>query len=138
MGKVSPAWMPKDYFKKGTVVTKQEDLKPTWPFEITEKLARWFYTNSVVKITHHWKFTGVDTADYWIECHPDNKGNPKRVDTSFFTYNRYLEFNPDHRCLIQFKKHTGMLQRIEELDKWEKKHKRERRDYERLKKKFED
>jgi hypothetical protein len=105
--------------------------RPIWNYDINKdsfsKLLR-----SVKKITHHWKFTGEDTAEDWVEFHFDNgkMKKPKGFDELFI-------YRPDFRCLFQLNYNGEKAEKqLESIKKWEIKNKREIAEYERLKKKF--
>ena len=120
------------------MVKKADEPCPEWPFEVDFDLAKWLLDYHIVKITHHWSMTGVDTSKDWIELHADGKSK-RQVNTSFFSNQREFGFEPDHASLIQLKSyiHPDMHERIEEIRKWNKRNARERSEYKRLRAKFE-
>lgn len=112
-----------------------DDTRPEWKHETPEPLARWLVSRAVTKITHHWRFTGEDTSENWIELHTD-KNEKRRVASGFLNVSREFEFCPDHARLVRERTYSGVRESIEKIDAWEKKNARDRSEYERLKVKF--
>lgn len=110
------------------------DIRPEWPYDLTEEQFRWL-RQSITKITHHWAMTGNDTAEDWIELHAANES--RRFNTQFLDGNDLFCYKPNWRELVQPTwKGEQALKRYEEIQAWEKKNQRDRSEYERLKKEF--
>lgn len=115
------------------------DERPAWKYELSEAEVRWFIDGSITKITHHWEFTDVDKSRDWIELHKGKEGAGKRsFPSNFLNTNGYFEFRPNWRELVE-PTYLGKqaIKDLEAIDAWEKKHKRDRAEFERLKAKFE-
>lgn len=112
------------------------DSRPKWSHDTPEALARWLVSNFVTKITHHWRMTGPDTSEDWIELHSEKE--KRRVNTYFFSDNHDFSFSPYHAGLVQVRNKypESVRQTIDKIDLWEKANARDRADFERLKKKF--
>ena len=122
-----------------------EETRPLWPHNVSEDLARWVYSHTITKITHHWRMTSADTAEDWLELHAlkGDKKEPvsRRIGTRELQCGNHwhaqdgIIFSPDHARLV----HTAgkVVETIHKIDEWEKRHKADRAEYERLKKKFE-
>lgn len=110
------------------------DERPKWPHKVPEETARWLLNNTVTTITHHWEFTGPDTSRDWLVLHGEK--SKEAFATCFFDLYPYeVSFRPDHAGLVQVA--PNVRETIRKIDAWEKAHARERREYERLKRKFE-
>ncbi|WP_202306462.1 hypothetical protein [Mesorhizobium sp. L-8-10] len=100
----------------------------------------WLAAGFITKITHHWRMTGVDTSEDWIELHrgkSDGTKERRRFPSSFLNTNGYFEFRPNWRQLVTpTYRGENAIKDLEAIDAWEKKHARQRAEYERLKKKF--
>ncbi len=107
--------------------------RPAWPFKVPFQFALWLRTGPVTKITHHWKMTGVDTSDNWIELHIGMESRKCPVDISG-NYSSEVKFNPDHARLVHLR--DDISARIEEIAKWEKRENRDIAQYKRLRKKL--
>jgi hypothetical protein len=105
------------------------DQRPVWVFKdaVPEELARWIWGNPVTKITHHWEYTGADTARYWLELHAD-KGKRRIPDTRL---PRGVNFAPNHAGLLRLDQSVEDL--LHKIAAWEKKHEHEIAEYERMK-----
>jgi hypothetical protein len=104
------------------------DLRPAWTFKnLPEDLARWIWGNPVTKITHHWQFTGEDTARYWLELHAKNgkRSTPNAALPSG------VNFAPNHAGLLRLDESVESL--LRKIEAWEKKHERDIAEYERMK-----
>lgn len=112
----------------------QEDKRPEWLHRTPEDLARWLVGHRVIKIAHHWEFTGVDTSRNWITLHSDQE--KRDVSSDFFRNNSEFVFDPDHAGLVSERPYGRVRDTIEAIDKWEKANARDRSEYERLKVKF--
>jgi hypothetical protein len=110
------------------------DVRPEWEYSISESDFAWLL-QSIVKITHHWAQTGNDTAEDWIELHTHN--DKKRFNTGFLNGNDLFCYKPNWRELVQPTWNGDQAKkRYEEIQVWEKKNQRDRSEFERLKKKF--
>lgn len=115
------------------MATTTATTRPAWRHKTPEEFARWMHNNPIVKITHDWTMTGVDTSDYWLTLHPKT-GNPRRAPPlpPSFSANGEVEFRPNHNGLISLRAdvssdlfkiieweqaHAGKLQQFNELKK---------------------
>jgi hypothetical protein len=121
-----------------------EDKRPAWSCQTPEELARWLAGHTITKITHHWEFTSEDTSKEWIELHANeasmgekDKWVSRKVASNFLgtDYHSEFKFSPDHARLVQTS--DKVRSNIEAIDKWEAKNKRDRAEFDRLKRKFE-
>jgi hypothetical protein len=110
-----------------------DEKRPDWDFPLTELQVK-NLNQLIVKITHHWEMTGVDTSRNWIEFHPD-KGKPFVAPHG---WQRLFEFSGTHHNTLIVPNYHGerAIRRLDEIKAFEKKHARERSEYERLKAKF--
>lgn len=113
-----------------------DNERPSWKCKTPEETARWLWASPVVTIDHRWEMTGVDTSRDWIILERKD-GARREFPSGYFGNNPEFEFAPDHRTLIRQKPHSGVWDNIQAIDAWEKRHKRERGEYERLRRKFE-
>ncbi len=116
----------------------ESEQRPAWPFDLREDDARWLLKHHINQIEHHWKFTSVDTSEEWLEfvCRAA-QGQPearRRFEIHIFD-TRGIHWRPSHAGLIDVAK--DIRDRIQAIDNFEAKHKRERAQYERLRAKFE-
>jgi len=122
----------------------ETETRPAWKHKTSEELARWIASHSIIKITHGWEMTSADTADNWIELHAKvsqdgkaEKWEMRRVPSNFLTESNYgaeFSFRPDHARLVKVSQ--AVRDSIDAIDKFEAKNKRERAEFERLKRKF--
>lgn len=120
-------------------MTKDEkDARPVWPHsEITERDFRTIVRiGMVTKVEAKWEFTGVDTADSWLEVTSSN-GKTAVLPAA---WGAVLEFvGLAHSPGLFELNYLG--ERCEKslaaIDAWERKNAADRRAYERLKAKFE-
>lgn len=110
--------------------------RPKWPYKTPEELVRWIFSSAIKKITHHWRMTGNDTSEDWLLFH-NEKGEERRMPTRFEAVYPEVRFDPDHARLIQLKGYPDVWETIRQIDAWEKANDHDRREYERLKVKFE-
>lgn len=109
-----------------------EDQRPEWPYKLSMKHLAMF-DRSIKKIEHRWKFTSEDTAEDWVEFSGDKFKNVRMPDG----FKELFEYKPDYWCLFGLTYQGEKAVKLsEEIEKFDKKHKRERAQYERLKRKF--
>lgn len=108
-----------------------ETARPLWPFKVPEDFARWLAGGSVTKITHHWRFTGVDTSEDWIEFHIGKEARrcPVRLDQF-----GEIAFLPDHRQLVRLR--GDVRERLQEIAAWETRESKDIAEYKRLARKL--
>lgn len=106
--------------------------KPKWPFDMPEEFARWMASGRVTKITHHWRFTGVDTSEDWIEFHIGKES--RRCPVRSWGSGGEVVFRPDHCRLVALR--DDVLERVKEIEAWEKSEARDIAEYQRLTKKL--
>lgn len=112
----------------------KEDNRPAWPYEISEDdmyLLGCFITG----IRHKRAMIDIDKSESWIELQAIGSEEWRKMPG---TAMQYVNFDPIHWSSLFSLTYKGReaLKRLEEIKKWEEKNKRERREYERLKKKF--
>lgn len=115
------------------------DERPAWRHTLSETDVRWFAEGSITMISHHWEMTGVDTSRDWIDLHKGKEDETKKRSfaSNFLSTNGYFEFRPNWRELVTpTYRGEQAIKDLEAIDVWEKKHKRERAEFERLKVKF--
>lgn len=117
---------------------KITDEKPKWDFKTPIEIARWLSSHDVKRIDFmdwHDGF-GVQSKQWMVWW----DGKAKLLDVPYKTLEiqstAEVKFEPDYRGLVHMD--TRLVDRLDAIDKWEAKNKKERRDYERLKKKFGD
>lgn len=123
-----------------------DDVRPAWPYHISFELAQFILYNTIKSIDHKWSMVGVDDAKWWLElvARPHDSSSKEKEkrrkiepyllsDTNF---NAELRFYPDHATLIDLR--DDIRQRVEDIENWDKKNKKELKEYERLKRKFGD
>jgi len=116
----------------------ENDTRPTWKHSISEDDVRWL-SGIITKITHHWRMTSADTSEDWIELHreKDKRRFPTRYLNGLVGETSYFQFAPSHASLVQPTSNGRQaINDLAAIDAWEKKHKRERAEYERLRAKF--
>jgi hypothetical protein len=119
-----------------------ETQKPKWEWRLPEAKFRALTARPIVEIKHGWKFTSEDTAENWITLKTDDqdksKGETIKVESHMQSALMELfEFKPDHAELLRLTyRGEAARRRLQEIDAFEKSDHRERREYERLKKKF--
>lgn len=116
-----------------------EEKRPDWPFKTPIETARWLREHFVTGLEHHWRMTGVDTDEHWLEAVErsgagTHDGCKKESRIRLVIDGQEVKFAPDHARLIQLGR--ALHDRIEEIDAFEKKNKRDRAEYERLRRKF--
>jgi hypothetical protein len=115
--------------------------RPTWNHKISIDDFRWLNAVSIVKITHEWEMISEDQARHWIELHANENTtfDKARAYDSFAEVAPYFEFRADHRSLLSLT-FVGERARkdLRAIDEWERINKRDRMEYERLKRKFGD
>jgi hypothetical protein len=102
--------------------------KPQWRHSTPEEFARWLYANPIKKITHHWRMTGADTDEAWIEVHPE-KGFGRRAALAL--RHGEIEFSPDHRSLVRLRQ--DVEDTVRKIIAWEELHEIKLAEYQRLK-----
>lgn len=118
-------------------------IRPSWDWKFSERDFRTLTKRRVVRIEHAWKFTGNDTSESWINLTTHDNGDSKGdiVQVRSHMLSAFLElfrFAPDHAGLMLLTRvGEQALGRLAEIDKFEQTHDRDRREYERLKRKFE-
>ena len=120
-----------------------DETRPEWDLKLPEKDARWFRDHNVDKITTSYKMTSEDEADLFVHFHSDgSRSEEKKTLTRTAHYLRAhetdLRFDPDGHRLISFSSYSKALERLAAIDRFEKRYKRERSEYKRLKEKFGD
>lgn len=114
-----------------------DDKRPVWDFTgMSESDFRTLFTFGMITgVKSKWAYTSLDTAEEWLEV-----SNDKRVIRLPKNWKTAMEFVGYSSSPGLFK-FTYFGEKMEEklklIDKWEAKYERERRDYERLKAKFE-
>ena len=107
--------------------------KPKWNHDIPIGQFETLINNCITKVTHHWRMTGTDTSEDWVELHYGDKKS-MRMPQGF---DLYFKFEPNYRELFRLTTFAqSAIRNLEEVRKWEKKNKRELAQYERLKAKF--
>ena len=119
---------------------EDNETRPAWDFKTPIETARWLRAHFVTSIEHHWRMTGVDTDEHWLEA-VDRSGHGTRrqqvvkdsririvIDGS------EIRFRPDHASLLEMR--ADLHKRVEAIDAFDKRNKRERAEYERLRRKF--
>ena len=110
-----------------------ENTRPEWDFELTEEQVRKL-DQPIIKITHHWEFTSADTARSWIVFYTKTEEfePPDEWAKLFnFTHGSHGLIEPNYRG-------RDAIERVREIDGWERRNKKDREQYERLKQKFGD
>lgn len=117
-------------------MSETED-RPVWEFnEISEAEFRVIYTmGAVVTVKAKWAFTSSDTSVEWLVAE-DREGKETTLPSS---WRRVLEFVGNASGSGLFK-YTFLgercLKSLAKIDAWEEQNKRDRREFEQLKKKF--
>lgn len=109
--------------------------RPKWHHRIPEATARWFADGHVVSIEHKWEFTGPDTSRHWLMLTRSDGASAEYPADILSHWPYELSFAPYHAGLASLR--LEVVTTLREIDKWEKSNRRERSEYERLKKKFE-
>lgn len=117
--------------------------RPKWDWKLPERTFRELTQRHIVGVSHGWKFTSEDTSESWIvlklKDHDKSKGSEITIRSHELpALAELMEFRPDHASLFRLT-YTGeqARKRIAEIDAFEKTSDRDRREYERLKRKFE-
>lgn len=114
-----------------------DDARPAWTFkEMSEAEFRSIHSfGMVVSVKGRWEFTGADTSREWLEA---TNSNGKTI-TLPSGWKRVLDFVGYSSVPGLFKlNYLGdrMQAALEAIDKWEAKNKRDRAEFDRLRKKF--
>lgn len=118
-------------------------IRPSWDFKLTEGEFRTLSYRRIVRVEHAWRFLTEDRSESWINLIMNDNGDDKG-DTVQIASHRMpafldlFKFAPDHAGLFQLTYNgEAARKRLAEIDKFEKTFDRDRREYERLKRKFE-
>ena len=112
------------------------DKRPRWTHKIKEDLARWICNHLITKITHHVVMTSEDELGNFLllECKHKDKFESRKVPTDFFKDNQEVRFNPDFRKLVKLSEEV--IKTLRFIDAFESENDLDRKEYERLKRKF--
>jgi hypothetical protein len=119
-------------------------VRPRWNFKLPEATFRKLISRPITHVDHGWRFLTQDTSESWITLKTADNGSSDKGDTikiashSLSAFFDLFQFKPDHARLFVLT-HVGeqAQKQIAEIDKFERTCARDRREYERLKRKFE-
>jgi len=115
----------------------EEEKRPEWKFEMPEDDARWFISHHVNKISTNYVMISADDSRNYVTFHSGQSGMQR--DSSYvYRFRNWFHIIADGHRVIELCEpyYSQMKEKIEEIDKWERKNKRDRSEYERLKRKF--
>lgn len=118
-------------------------IRPTWDWKLPERAFRTLTMRRIVRVEHAWKFTSADTSESWINIkmtdNGDDKGDIVQIPSHMLpAFDALFHFAPDHAGLFRLTSiGDAAAKRLAEIDNFERTHDRDRREYERLKRKFE-
>lgn len=118
-------------------------IRPKWNWQLSEADFRKLSARRIVGVKHGWKFTSADTSESWITVKLMDQDKSPGAEVKIASHKlpaffELFDFKPDHAGLFQFSyRGEAARKKLEEIDAFEKTNDRDRRDYERLKKKFE-
>jgi len=119
-------------------------IRPRWEWTISEAIFRTLTNRPITRVDHAWRFLTADTSENWINLKMADNGNSDKGDTvqiashQLAAFLELFKFAPDHVRLFNLTyQGEQAVKRLAEVDKFDRTYDRDRRDYERLKKKFE-
>ena len=117
-------------------------VRPSWDWALPESIFRTLTARYIVRVEHDWKFLTEDTSEAWINLTMSNndcmKGEIVQIPSHMLlAFRELFEFSPDHAGLFRLTSRGQTAQkRLAEIKKFNATYDRDRRDYERLKRKF--
>lgn len=116
-----------------------QDTRPAWSFKIPIEQAKKLRGRKVTRIDQHEEHDGYGiNSDYWLTLHFEGGGKIEkfRQPLNEHVFRAEVRFQmPDNRGLVLL--HEDIAKRLDEIERWDRKHRGERATYERLKRKFE-
>jgi hypothetical protein len=119
-------------------------VRPVWKYKLPEATFRKLTSRPITRVDHGWRFLTSDTSESWITLITADNGSSDKGDTikiashNLSAFFELFQFKPDHARLFWLTYvGEGAQKQIAEIDKFERTYDRDRRDYERLKRKFE-
>lgn len=111
------------------------DKCPGWRYKTPIDIVRFLMKNQVHKVEAGWWHDGFGIkSDDWFILHSANSKKTAKAPANLFTTGE-IEIEARSGELVHARR--DLLDTIEAIDKWNSKNAAERRQYERLKKKFE-
>lgn len=115
------------------------DRRPDWPFrEMTEQGFRSMASRGRIEsVTAKWEMTGADTSREWLEARSAS-GETFTMPSGWGYAWQFVGYSSNPGLFQLTNLGKRMVERLNEIDKWEAANARERAEYERLKTKFGD
>lgn len=108
--------------------------RPVWVREFPYEVAKWLRFNRVVKVELHSEASDDGFGStFFIVAYGKDEGASMRIEMEQMGH---ITLHASYRTLIEIPR--DMEKMIDDTEAWDKAHKRERREYERLKRKFGD
>lgn len=112
--------------------------RPKRDFKLPEKQFRQLTAGRITSVKHGWKFLTEDTSDYWIDLTMSNEEVVRIPSHLISEFSKIFYFGPRQTGLFELTvAGQGAFNTLKQIDEFDKVNEQERKEYERLKRKFE-